>query len=284
MSDLFRRLPSWLGPLSAALLALMLTGAKGWYRFSLPDQDVAGDLPEEWATEGRHPALAAAGQHGADTTGLSAERIVALSRASQFLGLRLWLANEMTGQDIPPAHVDDFVSILLDPKNKQVLVDRCPILPEYLELLCDEEARQQLENAVDRLLGRTLSQSYSVAAEHRQDETDLGLLSAEVASGLGVRGVKMAETVLLSSDASPRSRSLAVTVLARALPPERAEERMLELLRAEEPAVVVVALELARLDSGRSKDKLSAVADELGGDVRGQLVRFAVSGLLADQP
>ncbi len=99
MSDLLRRLPNWVGPLAAALLALMLTGAKGWSRFSLPTQEAGGELPEQWAVEGLHPALAAMGQVSADTTALPAERVVALSRASQFLGLRLWLANEMAGEE-----------------------------------------------------------------------------------------------------------------------------------------------------------------------------------------
>ena len=283
MSDLLRRLPNWVGPLAAALLALMLTGAKGWSRFSLPTQEAGGELPEQWAVEGLHPALAAMGQVSADTTALPAERVVALSRASQFLGLRLWLANEMAGEEIPPAHVDDFVSILLDSKNKQVLIDRCPALPEYLVSLCDEPARQKLESTLDELLGITLSQSYSVAAEHRQDETDLGLLAAEVASGLGERGVGIADLVLADTNTPPSSRSLAVTVLARALPGEQAIERLLELLRVDEPAVAVVALELARLNARDTQEEIEAVATELGPNVHGQLVRFAGAGLLEER-
>ena len=284
MSDLLRRLPSWVGPLCAALLALMLTGAKGWSRFSLSVEDAGGELPADWAVEGLHPALAAMGQVAADTSKLPAERVVALSRASQFLGLRLWLANEMAGEDIPPAHVDDFVSILLDPKNKQVLIQRCPTLPEYLVSLCDESARQVLEARLDELLGSTLSQGYSVAAEHRQDETDLGLLAAEVASGLGARGVRMAELLLTDPDTPPRSRALAVTVLARAMPREQAIQRLSELLRVQEPAVVVVALELARLDARDVQEAMAAVAVELGPTAEGQLVRFAGVGLLGEQP
>jgi len=272
------------GPLSAALLVLILTGAKGWSRFSLPTEDAGGELPEGWAIEGLHPALAAMGQMSADTTELPAERVVALSRASQFLGLRLWLANEMDGEEIPPAHVDDFVSILLDPKNKEVLIQRCPTLPEYLASLCDETAVKKLEARLDGFLGSTLSQGYSVAAEHRQDETDLGLLAAEVASGLGERGVRIADLVLADTNTPPRSRSLAVTVLARAMPREQATQRLLELLQVGEPAVAVVALELARLDARDAQDEIASVAGALGPDVQGQLVRFAGAGLLKERP
>ncbi len=182
-------------------------------------------------------------------------------------GVRLELSSaETLLEEVDPHPL--LAAVLLEPAAADELLSRCPAVDPVLATLCDPAVYRSRAAEVDALLATTLGSWDEPSA----------LWAAEMAAGLGERGVALSRAVLADEVPTARpeqQRALAVEVLARVLPEPQVQPALRELLARNDGAALVAALELARLGDADASESVDALGRRLEGTAEGVTALWA---------